>query len=280
MATKAAGNDNPPLWKQAWLRSVDQLGHRISISREAPVRIGRIIIDPRARRIVHDNGRNEILEPRMMQVLIALARAKGRVVSRDELFDSCWDGRAVCDEAITTTIYRLRRVVRELAPEELRIETVAKVGYRLASSTKAETVPLGKTRWRTWALAGAVLLMAALAAMVVNNWRSPSPALPPQATLAVVAGGSSENPNAWLARDLSGDLARLAAAHPDQLAIVEPSGSTPDYRVRIDARPIGQTIRANASLISSDRSELIWSSTFERPADRIIDPIASRIRSV
>ena len=50
----------------------------------APFRLGEVLVDPPTRRIV--NGEKfEILEPRIMQVLVVLALARGSVVSRDEL---------------------------------------------------------------------------------------------------------------------------------------------------------------------------------------------------
>ncbi|HTF42361.1 MAG TPA: hypothetical protein VK641_00615, partial [Terriglobales bacterium] len=38
-------------------------------------------------------GLHETLEPRIMQVLVALYQADGKVVSRDELIARCWEGR-------------------------------------------------------------------------------------------------------------------------------------------------------------------------------------------
>jgi hypothetical protein len=35
-----------------------------------------------------------------MEVLVALARANGAVVSREALIESCWGGRTVSDDAI------------------------------------------------------------------------------------------------------------------------------------------------------------------------------------
>ena len=50
------------------------------------------------------------LQPRVMQVLVARARAGGEVVSRDELLASCWGGLAIGDDAINRCIGRLRRL--------------------------------------------------------------------------------------------------------------------------------------------------------------------------
>ena len=41
-----------------------------------------------------------MLDPRVMQVLVALTGAAGKVLSRDDLIALCWDGRIVGDNAI------------------------------------------------------------------------------------------------------------------------------------------------------------------------------------
>lgn len=66
-----------------------------------------------------------------MQVLVALARDPGRVVSRDELVECCWEGRAVSEDAIHRVLSRLRQVAAEIAGGSFRIETIRGVGYRL-----------------------------------------------------------------------------------------------------------------------------------------------------
>jgi DNA-binding winged helix-turn-helix (wHTH) protein len=45
-----------------------------------------------------------------MQVLVALARANGEIVSRSDLTASCWENRVVGDDAINRVMSRLRRI--------------------------------------------------------------------------------------------------------------------------------------------------------------------------
>ncbi len=66
-----------------------------------------------------------------MQVLVALFRADGRVVSRDELIARCWEGRIVGEDAINRAIGRLRRLSEADNEEAFQIETIPRVGYRL-----------------------------------------------------------------------------------------------------------------------------------------------------
>jgi DNA-binding winged helix-turn-helix (wHTH) protein len=101
----------------------------VELAREADIRLGALLVRP-SRRDVVVRGRRERLEPRVMQVLVALVRANGGVVSRDELIDSCWGGRIVGEDAIYRCIVRLRRIA-EMLDGAFCIETIARVGYRL-----------------------------------------------------------------------------------------------------------------------------------------------------
>jgi adenylate cyclase len=102
---------------------------RIRLAGEPPLSLGDLRIEPKLRRLVHRDGREELIEPRVMQVLVALAKADGGVVSRDALLESCWDGAVVGEDAIERVVGRIRRLAERFGA--FRLETVTKVGYRL-----------------------------------------------------------------------------------------------------------------------------------------------------
>jgi adenylate cyclase len=104
---------------------------RIDLGREPALTIGALTIEPASRRVAHDDGREETLEPRVMQVLVALLRADGRVLSRDELLGRCWPNVLVGDDALNRVMGRLRRLAGGIGAEAFKIETITKVGYRL-----------------------------------------------------------------------------------------------------------------------------------------------------
>jgi adenylate cyclase len=110
---------------------------RIDLAREAPVRLGGLNIEPALRRVSDDDRREAILEPRVMQVLVALSRADGRIVSRDDLAVSCWHGVVVGEDALNRVIGRLRRVLDQVGGGALQLETITKVGYRLVAPKRA-----------------------------------------------------------------------------------------------------------------------------------------------
>ncbi|HEY1448941.1 MAG TPA: winged helix-turn-helix domain-containing protein [Caulobacteraceae bacterium] len=114
---------------------------RVVLAHEEPVRIGVLVIDPARRRVAHDDGREDILEPRVMQVLVALIRAGGDILTRDELLASCWGGVIVGEDALSRVISRLRRMTEGVGEGALRLETITKVGYRLIRQGQPATSP-------------------------------------------------------------------------------------------------------------------------------------------
>jgi TolB-like protein/cytochrome c-type biogenesis protein CcmH/NrfG len=103
----------------------------VELAHERAIRIGPVLIEPPLRRVAHDDGREEFLEPRVMQVLVLLARSEGRIFTRDELNATCWRGLVVGEDAINRVLGRLRRLTESLCAGAFTIETITKVGYRL-----------------------------------------------------------------------------------------------------------------------------------------------------
>ena len=71
------------------------------------------------------------IEPRVMQVLVALADAGGEVVAREVLMARCWPSQTVGDDALSRTIFEIRRAARAAGAVDFAIETVPKTGYRI-----------------------------------------------------------------------------------------------------------------------------------------------------
>jgi TolB-like protein/DNA-binding winged helix-turn-helix (wHTH) protein/Tfp pilus assembly protein PilF len=92
--------------------------------------LGTCIADP-ARNELRMGDRAVHLEPRVMDVLRALAERPDRVVSRTELIDSVWGQAAGSDEALSRAISLIRRALSELGIAETYIQTVPKRGYTL-----------------------------------------------------------------------------------------------------------------------------------------------------
>ncbi len=102
----------------------------IELAREESFLLGELRINPSTREVLTP-CRSEIVEPRVMQALVRLCRAQGSVVSRDDLVQSCWGGRAVSEDAINRCIAKLRQLAELDGGAWFAIETIPRVGYRL-----------------------------------------------------------------------------------------------------------------------------------------------------
>ncbi|MBV6424482.1 MAG: hypothetical protein NAOJABEB_02293 [Steroidobacteraceae bacterium] len=100
----------------------------IDLAREPDFELGGLQVRPSAREVTRGHEVHT-LEPRVMQVLVALARRRGATVSRDSLIAGCWGGAIVGEDAIQRCIGRLRRLAGAVGGFE--IETLSRIGYRL-----------------------------------------------------------------------------------------------------------------------------------------------------
>lgn len=96
-------------------------------------RIGDWLVHPginsmeRAGEVVH-------LEPKVMQVLLALANEAGEVVSREQIRSVVWPDVFVGEDVLVRAISELRRAFSDDPREPRTIQTVPKAGYRLIAS--------------------------------------------------------------------------------------------------------------------------------------------------
>jgi DNA-binding winged helix-turn-helix (wHTH) protein/Tfp pilus assembly protein PilF len=111
---------------------------------ERPFAFGEWQVDP-TRGVLAADGREVRLEPKLMDLLVLFAGAGGRVLSKDEIVEAAWDGRAIGDDTLAAAVSRLRRALGETA-ERRYIETVPKRGYRAVIAAAAPAGPAGGPR--------------------------------------------------------------------------------------------------------------------------------------
>jgi two-component system alkaline phosphatase synthesis response regulator PhoP len=109
---------------KAILRRVE----RVDTNDEALV-IGPVHVD-RSRHTVTENGKSIHLTAKEFSLLIALADAKGRVLSRDRLLEDLWGYSYI--EGMRTIDVHVRRLREKLPAIAGRIASVKPIGYRLA----------------------------------------------------------------------------------------------------------------------------------------------------
>ena len=265
----------------------------VDLAHIRPFRIGSVEVRPATLEMV-DGGRRELLEPRVMQVLVALAGARGEILSRDDLIAACWEGRAVSDDAINRVLSRLRALARTYGGFE--IETITKVGYRLVAGPDPEpevTADRSSAVPRRTVIAGGL----AVAAAGAGGWFAWSRyARPREASIAVLpfANLSGDPGRQYFADGMAEEL-RTALARINRLKVI---GRTSSESVRhLDARTAANTlgvanvligsirqsaatVRVSAQLVDGSDGVALWSETYDRAPGDILTIQTDIARSV
>ena len=168
----------------------------------------RFVLDTRAMRLLRD-GQPVEMQQRVLEVLLAIVRRPGELVTKQQLIDEVWRGEAVGDASLARCLYEARRALGDDARRPKYLLTVHGRGYRLAdgvgvdvaedaesalpvappepaeSWTRAPAPSPRRLRSRlTAALAGAVVLGVAVVWLVAALRRPP--AHPPLELLVAV----------------------------------------------------------------------------------------------
>lgn len=96
------------------------------------LQIGDWMVDPDLNLIERGADRRR-LEHRSMQVLTRLAARPGQLITKGELIDEVWNGRAVSDHSLAVVISDLRKAFGDDRREPAYFETVARRGYCLVA---------------------------------------------------------------------------------------------------------------------------------------------------
>lgn len=236
---------------------------RIDLASEPDFLLGGMQVEPSGR-AVRMNGEREELQPRVMQVLVALARVRPHVVSRDALIEQCWEGRVVGEDAINRCIVALRHLAREFAPEPFSVETVPRVGYRLTETIDAQapaSAEAGRRTSRLVYIGGAVGLAAAaaLALAALRPWQTE--ARPTTVFLTTPANGTASRA---LVRDLA---VRLGSLQPQLAAMrlvseerVSPRNA--DLILEVEGSDASQPLKEAVALKAQGNRSILWSQSF------------------
>ena len=187
----------------------------VDLAQEHDFALGGLAVRPSSREVVRGDER-EVLEPRVMQVLVLLARHRGQVISRDQLIEACWAGRVVGEDAINRCIARVRRLAETHGG--FAVETIARVGYRLTAneaaapaSSPAPAAAAGR-RWAAAAVIAVLLIAGAIYAGIAHLRSREEQAQETKALsqIAVLVEQDRYGAAFALARPLSGDASARA----------------------------------------------------------------------
>lgn len=259
--------------------------------RTAAFRLGSFRVDPQRNRVIGADGET-VLQPKVIDVLCALAEHHGEVLSRGELIDTVWGKEFGADESLTRAISQLRKVFGDARGEPQIIETIAKRGYRLIpaplpADASAIVPATPERRSPRWAIAATAALVIAVTSLVV--WTLIPGEQPPERAartgivVTVDSFGSDDPalPHSGLAGELSAELARsplIRARTGNMSERGEPD--TQQYRLRGELGRMGSQLRVSAQLVDSSNGEIVWGETYDRPYDPEFSARASVVAAI
>ncbi len=73
------------------------------------------------------------MEPQVFRLLVFLIENRDRVVSKDQIIETVWEGRIVSDATLNTRINAARRAVGDNGKDQLVIHTIPRRGFRFVA---------------------------------------------------------------------------------------------------------------------------------------------------
>ena len=70
------------------------------------------------------------VEPQVLDLLIYLMTNRDRVVSKDDLIASVWEGRIVSDATLSSRVYAARKALGDSGQDQKLIRTIPRKGHR------------------------------------------------------------------------------------------------------------------------------------------------------
>jgi TolB-like protein len=114
---------------------------RACMEASVDLRFAQFEIDLR-RQEVRRSGKAIAVEPQVFDVLVHLVRHRDRIVSKDELIEAVWHGRAVSDGALFSRISAARRAIGDTGEAQSLIRTLHKRGFRFVGDVTTDAPPI------------------------------------------------------------------------------------------------------------------------------------------
>jgi TolB-like protein/DNA-binding winged helix-turn-helix (wHTH) protein/Flp pilus assembly protein TadD len=256
------------------------------------------------------------LDPRVMDVLLLMARNPGQLMLREELVARLWGHAVVTDDALTRCFYELRRHLAHAGGHERYrhlIETLPKRGYRLNATVRPGAAPVsaapeppppaGRVARRPWAtvaaLAGAIAALAGGMYMWGAADRTDKPesaTTTPSIAVLPFLDLSEGKDQSYLADGVTEEILNHLAqasnlrviARTSSFALRNTKLDVPeigrrlgiDYVLEGSVRRAGDRVRITAQLIDTATNVHAWSRTYDRGLEHLFavqDEIAAGV---
>lgn len=237
------------------------------------------------------------IEPKAMQVLVALASQPGDVVTREALLEEVWPDTYSGEVSLTGCISRLRHCFSDERGDSEFIETIPKIGYRLVAPVEplAHTKSHRPPKPMIWAavviaalaLGSAYLVVDRLVLDPARHTVTVKAVIPSDKSIAVLpfVNVSDNSGNEYFCHGISEDILNLLAKVPElrvtsrtsAFSFKEQNLDIPMIAARLNVahilegsvRKSGSQLRITTQLIEAKTDTHLWSETYDRKLENV-----------
>ncbi len=138
----------------------------MNVKKRVIIKLGGWTIDSLALSASRDDDEQH-LPAKVMAVLVYLAENHGRLVTRQELIDSIWEGNAyVGEKTLTNAVWRIRQILDSDSGETESIKTTPKIGYQLLLEPDFSNDELDGRTPEAWRRRSSTLILAAVGLLI------------------------------------------------------------------------------------------------------------------
>ena len=245
-----------------------------------------------------DDGERAIqLEPKVMQVLVCLAKRHPSVVTKQELLETVWPNVFVTDDVLKRSIFELRKALNDDSKAPKLIETIPRTGYRLIApplfqgdEAARRNDQVAKVRaliprpWKSWVVAGAAVVVA-IGLWVSGHLRQPFTTLrdrPPAIVVLPFKNLSGDAGEEYFSDGLTEEvISEVAARNAGSMRVISRTSAMHykntsetvqeigrdlgvDWVLEGSAMRAGTRVRITAQLIRVADQSHVWAETYDR----------------
>lgn len=162
--------------------------------------LGQWLFDPQGN-FLRQGSREQLLEPRLSNLLAHMARHPGQPLGKGDLLDTLWPGKVVNEDSLAVAVSQLRKALGDNPRRPAYIKTLPGIGYQLVAPCQPlEARPPRIRRWRLPAVLSALVALVLVAGVSIRlatepgHGPAPEPAAALQQAREALREGDSE---AW-----------------------------------------------------------------------------------
>jgi TolB-like protein/DNA-binding winged helix-turn-helix (wHTH) protein/Flp pilus assembly protein TadD len=242
------------------------------------------------------SGKSVHIEPQVFDLIVHLVRNHDRIVSKDELIETIWNGRVISEAALSSRINGARRALGDNGTDQVFIRTLHKRGFRFVGDVQAVSaveadaarlVPDDAVAPPDGPVSVSVSAEVSRLDDVVSE--SVKAEAMTRSSVAVMPFGnmSGDPENDYFSYGLTEDIIRLLARNR-WLTVISRHSTTAFQGRAVDAREVGEmlgvryvmvgsvrknreAVRITAELVRAADGRQLWSDNYDLQLEYIFD---------